>query len=222
MLRDANILEEGVLLGITGNWDRRLSRRAFIGLGGMSAAALVLGSGGVCRRLERIGGLRGAGPGSGRAARPAAGFQYRVISEEGTQALQRRAGARRLRRHGGLPGTEAATPPSWCATTSSGSETPTAGLDRHEPLRPGRPRRHDRHRRGQRRPHGGRGLRHLLGHPEQLRGRGDAVGHLAHLRGGPHDRATATSSRSTPRTPRTSSPRPRSGTWASSRTRRWT
>jgi uncharacterized protein len=32
-------------LGVTGNWDRRLSRRTFIGLGGMSAAALVLNTG---------------------------------------------------------------------------------------------------------------------------------------------------------------------------------
>jgi uncharacterized protein len=32
-------------LGVTGNWDRRLSRRTFIGLGGMSAAALLLNTG---------------------------------------------------------------------------------------------------------------------------------------------------------------------------------
>ena len=32
-------------MGVTSNWDRRLSRRTFIGLGGMSAAALLLNTG---------------------------------------------------------------------------------------------------------------------------------------------------------------------------------
>ncbi len=31
-------------MGIKGNWDRRVSRRGFLGIGGMSAAALALGS----------------------------------------------------------------------------------------------------------------------------------------------------------------------------------
>ena len=31
-------------MGASGNWDRRVSRKAFLGLGGMSAAALELGS----------------------------------------------------------------------------------------------------------------------------------------------------------------------------------
>jgi hypothetical protein len=39
-------MEVGVL-SISGNWDRRISRRTFLGLGGLSAAALVLGSKGV-------------------------------------------------------------------------------------------------------------------------------------------------------------------------------
>ncbi len=34
-------------MSIQGNWDRRISRRSFIGVGGMSAAALMLGSKGV-------------------------------------------------------------------------------------------------------------------------------------------------------------------------------
>ena len=32
-------------MSISGNWDRRVSRKAFLGIGGLSAAALLLGSG---------------------------------------------------------------------------------------------------------------------------------------------------------------------------------
>ncbi len=32
-------------MGISGNWNRRISRRSFLGAGGMSLAALMLGSG---------------------------------------------------------------------------------------------------------------------------------------------------------------------------------
>src|SRR5215210_3933603 len=39
--------EEGCFLSITGNWDRRISRQKFLGISGMSAAALVLGAQGV-------------------------------------------------------------------------------------------------------------------------------------------------------------------------------
>ncbi len=39
-----------------GNWDRRISRRRFIGLGGMGAAALVLGGTGPALAQERRGG----------------------------------------------------------------------------------------------------------------------------------------------------------------------
>jgi uncharacterized protein len=72
-------------LGVTGNWDRRLSRRTFLGLGGMSAAALVLGTRGA---LSQPGGSAGYGelvqdPG-GLLDLPG-GFQYRVISEQGTR-----------------------------------------------------------------------------------------------------------------------------------------
>jgi uncharacterized protein len=72
-------------LGITGNWDRRLSRRAFIGLGGMSAAAFVLGSGGIYAKPS--GGSAGYGelvPDPGGMIDLPSGFQYRMISVEGT------------------------------------------------------------------------------------------------------------------------------------------
>jgi uncharacterized protein len=72
-------------LGVTGNWDRRLSRRTFIGLGGMSAAALLLNPG---RALSQASGSAGYGalvedPGGVLDLPP--GFQYRVISEQGTR-----------------------------------------------------------------------------------------------------------------------------------------
>ena len=44
-------------------------------------------------------------------------------------------------------------------------------------------------------------VRDLLGHADQLRRRRDAVGHVDHVRGGPHDASTATASRSTRRDP---------------------
>jgi hypothetical protein len=45
-------------LSISGNWDRRLSRRTFLGLGVMSAAALMLGTKGV---LSQTSGSAGYG-----------------------------------------------------------------------------------------------------------------------------------------------------------------
>ena len=66
-------------MGVTGNWDRRLSRRTFLGLGGMSAAALLLGSG-------RASAETGYGP---LVADPVLelpqDFQYRIISPEGSK-----------------------------------------------------------------------------------------------------------------------------------------
>ena len=71
-------------MSTSGNWDRRVSRRTFLGLGGMSAAALVLSSKGV---LSQPGGSAGYGelvPDPGGLIDLPKGFQYRVISEEGT------------------------------------------------------------------------------------------------------------------------------------------
>ena len=73
-------------LSIRGNWDRRISRRSFIGVGGMSAAALVLGSKCVLahesaapdfdsRLVEDPNGLLDLPN----------GFRYRIISEEGSR-----------------------------------------------------------------------------------------------------------------------------------------
>src|SRR5918994_2935993 len=84
MAPDKIYLEEGVLLGITGNWDRRLSRRTFIGLGGMSAAALVLGSKGVLSQTSGAAGYGELVPDPGGVIDLPRGFQYRMISEEGT------------------------------------------------------------------------------------------------------------------------------------------
>ena len=71
-------------MGITGNWDRRLSRRTFIGLGGMSAAALVLGSKGVLSQTSGAAGYGELVPDPGGVIDLPRGFQYRMISEEGT------------------------------------------------------------------------------------------------------------------------------------------
>ena len=71
-------------MAIQGNWHRRrLSRRAFLSLGGMSAAALALGSCGA----RPSGSAVGYGPlvqdPAGILDLPS-GFQYRIISEEGS------------------------------------------------------------------------------------------------------------------------------------------
>ena len=71
-------------MSIIGNWDRRVSRRAFLGMGGLSAAALLLGS---REALTRPGGSAGYGdlvPDRGGLIDLPRGFQYRVISEQGT------------------------------------------------------------------------------------------------------------------------------------------
>ena len=66
-------------MSISGNWDRRVSRKAFLGIGGLSAAALLLGSG-------RASAEAGYGP---LVADPVLelpqDFQYRIISPEGSK-----------------------------------------------------------------------------------------------------------------------------------------
>ena len=72
-------------MSISGNWDRRLSRRTFIGLGGMSAAALVLGSkGALLSQASASAGYGDLVPDRGEVLDLPRGFQYRMISEEGT------------------------------------------------------------------------------------------------------------------------------------------
>lgn len=71
-------------MSISGNWDRRVSRKTFLGMGGLGAAALVLGS---KEALAKKSGAVGYGelvqdPG-GVISLPR-GFQYRIISEQGT------------------------------------------------------------------------------------------------------------------------------------------
>jgi uncharacterized protein len=74
-------MEEGLPLGVTGNWDRRLSRRTFIGLGGMSAAALLLNPG----RASAQVGYGELVPDPGGVIDLPQDFQYRIISPEGSQ-----------------------------------------------------------------------------------------------------------------------------------------
>src|ERR671910_740064 len=64
--------EGGIPLSISGNWDRRISRRTFLGLGGMSAAALALGARGVLSQTSGSAGYGEVVPGDhdGMAAFP--------------------------------------------------------------------------------------------------------------------------------------------------------
>ena len=73
-------------MGISGNWDRRISRRAFLGAGGMGIVALAVGSREAFAQTS--GGRAGYGP---TVADPRGmldlpeGFRYRVISREGSR-----------------------------------------------------------------------------------------------------------------------------------------
>lgn len=73
-------------MSISGNWDKRLvSRRAFLGMGGLSAAALMLGSSGAAAKPK--GGAAGYGdlvPDPGGVLDLPRGFQYRIISPKGS------------------------------------------------------------------------------------------------------------------------------------------
>ena len=68
-------------MGVTGNWDRRLSRRTFLGLGGMSAAALLLNTG----KASAQAGYGDLVPDPSGVIDLPQDFQYRIISPEGSQ-----------------------------------------------------------------------------------------------------------------------------------------
>ncbi len=69
-------------MSIGGNWDRRISRRTFLGMGGLSAAALVLGSKGAMSQTSGSAGYGELVP--GELIDLPEDFQYRVISPEGS------------------------------------------------------------------------------------------------------------------------------------------
>jgi secreted PhoX family phosphatase len=71
-------------LSISGNWDRRISRRTFLGMGGLSAAALVLGSKGAMSQTSGSAGYGELVPDPGGPIALPEDFQYRVISPEGS------------------------------------------------------------------------------------------------------------------------------------------
>jgi secreted PhoX family phosphatase len=72
-------------LSIEGNWNRRVSRRAFLGAGGLGAAGLLLGSRGVLAQEEDAAGFGKLRPDPGGMLDLPRGFQYRVISREGSR-----------------------------------------------------------------------------------------------------------------------------------------
>ncbi len=72
-------------MGIGGNWDRRVSRRAFLGLGGMGAAALMFGAKGMAEPTDDIVGYGPLVRDPGGIVDLPKGFQYRIISAEGSQ-----------------------------------------------------------------------------------------------------------------------------------------
>ena len=83
-------------MSIGGNWDRRVSRRDFLGVGGLSAAALLLNPTGATAQESIHAGYGPTQPDPRGMLDLSEGFKYRVISEEDS-----------------------------CATTSSGPPTPT-------------------------------------------------------------------------------------------------
>lgn len=74
-------------MSIQGNWDRRVSRRAFLGAGGLGAVAMALNPGSALAQSRGGGSSAGFGPlveDPGGVLDLPRGFQYRIISEEGT------------------------------------------------------------------------------------------------------------------------------------------
>jgi uncharacterized protein len=67
---------------MSGNWDRWVSRKTFLGIGGMSASALALGAGGASAAEAGYGRLY---PDPGGVVELPKGFQYRIISPEGSK-----------------------------------------------------------------------------------------------------------------------------------------
>ena len=72
-------------MGIGGNWDRRVSRRAFLGAGGLGAAGLLFGSGSALAQDEDAAGFGKLQSDPGGMLDLPRGFQYRVISREGSR-----------------------------------------------------------------------------------------------------------------------------------------
>ncbi|MBA3794730.1 MAG: Tat pathway signal sequence domain protein, partial [Rubrobacter sp.] len=75
-------------MSINGNWDRRVSRRGFLGIGGLGAAALAMGAKGA----GSAGAQASSSPGYGDLVEDPGGlislpedFQYRIISPSGSQ-----------------------------------------------------------------------------------------------------------------------------------------
>src|ERR671917_432632 len=73
----------GSALGIGGNWDRRISRRALLGATGMGAVALALGSGRASAQTNGRAGYGALQPDPRGMLDLPEGFRYRVISREG-------------------------------------------------------------------------------------------------------------------------------------------
>jgi secreted PhoX family phosphatase len=71
-------------LGIGGNWDRRVSRRDFLSVGGLSAAALLLGPKAIAANRGGSAGYGDLVPDPGGLIDLPRGFQYRVISPKGS------------------------------------------------------------------------------------------------------------------------------------------
>jgi secreted PhoX family phosphatase len=71
-------------VGISGSWDRRVNRRTFLGVGGMSAAALMLGGRSVLSQASGSAGYGDLLPDRNGILDLPRGFQYREISLEGT------------------------------------------------------------------------------------------------------------------------------------------
>ena len=164
------------------------TRRTFIRRGAIGAGALAIATGPRVALGAGGGGYGPLVPDPGGLLDLPEGLPLPGAADLRRPALRRQAGPGPLRRHGRVPGPRRLDVPRAQPRAAPGRRRDEDPRGRLQPVPRRRRRRHHRAARRPRRPAEAL-VRDLLGHADQLRRRRDAMGHVDHVRGGPHDRA---------------------------------